>query len=196
MEPPERLVAYVLCALFGAVTAVLSLIKIPLPFTPIPVTGQSLGPMLAGLVLGPKYGAISQIVYVLLGVLGLPVFANKAAGPGVVIGPSGGYIWGFVVGAWVTGTFFRWSHKGFAGAIGATIAGGILSVYVLGVAQLCVVARIPIAKAILLGALPFIPGDLLKVVIAATSGPRIARLPQRLLRETRRERPDEDVDHH
>ena len=87
--------------LFAALTAIGAWISIPIP--PVPFTFQVLFVLLAGAVLGSARGGLSQIVYVLLGVIGLPVFAGGASGPGVLFGPTGGYIFGFIVAAFVVG---------------------------------------------------------------------------------------------
>lgn len=90
-------------AFLAALTSVLAYFAIPMPGGLPPLTGQSLGVMLAGLLLGAKKGAASQMVYLCLGLLGMPIFANGTAGVGVLAGPTGGFIWGFVAGAFVCG---------------------------------------------------------------------------------------------
>lgn len=92
----------------ASIIAVLSFISIPLPFSPVPITLQTLGVMLSGLLLGPQLGSISVGLYLIAGTLGLPIFAGGAAGIGVLMGPSGGYLLGFLPGAWMIGTL---SHK-------------------------------------------------------------------------------------
>ncbi|TET40117.1 MAG: biotin transporter BioY, partial [Elusimicrobia bacterium] len=77
----------ILCALFAALTAVGGLIAVPLPFTPVPITLQTFFTFLAGAILGKYLGALSQIIYLLLGVIGLPVFAKGSSGIGVLLGP-------------------------------------------------------------------------------------------------------------
>ena len=98
-ETSLRGMAY--ASMFGALTAVGAYIMIPLP--PVPITLQTLFVNLAGALLGGYLGALSQVVYILLGVIGLPVFAGGKAGAGVLLGPTGGYLIGFVVGAFVIG---------------------------------------------------------------------------------------------
>ncbi|MGB9867201.1 MAG: biotin transporter BioY [Bacillota bacterium] len=181
MRDKKILVLLLISGLLAAVTAALSLLRIPLPGTPVPITGQSLGPMLSGIILGRKYGALSQIVYLLLGAVGLPVFAGGRGGPGVLFGPSGGYLWGFVLGAWVTGYLFeKLQPTSFMGAFCCTVIGGILVVYCLGIIQLCIVAKLSLKAALLAGALPFIPGDLFKAAVAAVSASRIVGVTKRL----------------
>ena len=93
-------------SLFGALTAIGALVSIPLQ--PVPVTLQTLFLYLAGSLLGGSLGALSQLIYLVLGVIGLPVFSGGKAGLGVFLGPTGGYLIGFVAGAFVTGKIVRW----------------------------------------------------------------------------------------
>jgi biotin transport system substrate-specific component len=155
----------VYASLFAALTAVGSWIVIPL--YPVPVTLQTLFTMLSGALLGPYFGALAMIVYVLLGLIGLPVFAQGQSGLGALAGPAGGYLVGFIVGAVVIGLLVRRRKKpGFLWLCMA-MAIGELVVYAFGVAQLSVVAGMSLDKAIYFGALLFVPGDILKIAIAA-----------------------------
>jgi len=90
-------------SMLAGLSAALSFVSIPLPVSPVPVTGQSFGAMLSGLALGPLWGAAAMAVYLALGCAGFPVFAGGKAGPGTLFGPTGGYLAGFVLGAWVAG---------------------------------------------------------------------------------------------
>ncbi len=98
-----RTTALVLCGVFAALMAVCSFITIPLGFTPIPVNLATLGVFLTGGILGKKYGSISLTVYILLGAAGIPVFAGFKGGLGVLVGPTGGYIIGYLAAAFLTG---------------------------------------------------------------------------------------------
>ncbi|QIA26540.1 biotin transporter BioY [Thermaerobacter sp. PB12/4term] len=97
----------VLAGLMAGLTAVLSYLRIPLPFTPVPITGQTLGVMLSGLLLGPRWGFAAQLAYLLLGVAGVPVFAGGAAGLAVVLGPTGGFLMSYPLAAGLTGLLSR-----------------------------------------------------------------------------------------
>jgi biotin transport system substrate-specific component len=155
----------VYASMFGALTAVGAYIAIPLP--PVPITLQTLFVSLAGALLGGYLGAMSQVVYILLGAIGLPVFAGGKAGAGVLLGPTGGYLIGFVAGAWVIGKLTALRQKpGLIWLIGAMSA-GIALVYALGLLQLMIVARLSFAKALAVGLLPPLPGDILKIIVAA-----------------------------
>ena len=95
--------AIILCGVFAAVVSVCSWITVPLPFTQVPINLAILGVLLAGGLLGSKYGVLSLLVYILLGAVGLPVFAGFGAGLGVLVGPTGGYIVGYLLCAAISG---------------------------------------------------------------------------------------------
>ena len=152
-------------SLFGALTAMGALVSIPLQ--PVPVTLQTLFLYLAGSLLGGSLGALSQLIYLVLGVIGLPVFSGGKAGLGVFLGPTGGYLVGFVAGAYVTGKIVRWrENPGLVWVVFAMLA-GTAAVYALGVLQLVVVGKLPVEKAAAVGVLPFLPGDALKIAAAS-----------------------------
>ena len=151
-------------AIFAAVTSVLAFITIPLPFSPVPVTGQTLGVMLAGVFLSGRNAFMSQVVYVLLGIAGLPVFSGGRSGIGILMGPTGGYIWGFILGAFVIGYFFN-KNLSLINKIGILIAGGVAVIYVCGLFQFIIVTDRSIIDAISLTMLPYLPGDVLKILI-------------------------------
>jgi biotin transport system substrate-specific component len=155
----------VYASMFGAMTAVGALISVPLQ--PVPITLQTFFLYLAAALLGGTLGALSQIIYLLLGILGLPVFSGGKAGLGVLMGPTGGYLIGFIVAAFVIGKLVEMKkNAGFSWLVLSMLAGGCI-VYTLGVLQLMVVAQLSLAKAVAAGVLPFAPGDTLKVVAAA-----------------------------
>ena len=98
----SKTTALVLCGIFAALMAICSFITIPLGFTPVPINLATLGVFLTGGILGKKYGSISLIVYILLGAVGVPVFAGFKGGLGVLAGPTGGYIIGYLAAAFLT----------------------------------------------------------------------------------------------
>jgi len=163
---------FLYASLLAALTGVLGYIVIPLPFSPVPVTGQTLGVMLAGCVLTTRQAAMSMITFLLLGAVGVPVFAGATAGLGILFGPRGGYLFGFLVGAIVISLIKRKFNSLFGLGI-ANIIGGIIIVYILGVLWLNYVTQMGLTEAVTIGALPFIPGDLFKAVVAAVTGMRI-----------------------
>lgn len=154
-------------ALFAALTAVMAQISIPVGVIPVPITGQTLAVMLAGALLGARLGAFSQLIYILLGAVGLPVFAQGRAGLSVLLGPTGGFLFGFIIGAYVIGKLLeRRPDPSLPYLLFAIATGGIAVIYLPGVLQLSVVTGMVLPAA--LGAMwPFIPGDILKVIVSA-----------------------------
>jgi biotin transport system substrate-specific component len=167
MNPePISLRGMVYASLFGALTAVGAYIIIPLP--PVPITMQTLFMGLAGTLLGARLGALSQVVYLFLGILGLPVFAGGKAGIGVLFGPTGGYLIGFIAAAAVIGKLASLKARpGFAWLCLSLVAGAAV-IYTLGILQLMLVARLSAVKALAVGVLPFLWGDGIKILLAAT----------------------------
>ncbi|WP_028560042.1 biotin transporter BioY [Paenibacillus pinihumi] len=174
MSSPIRSIVYT--ALFSALFIVMSAIKLPLGFSPVPITLQNLALMLAGAFLGARYGFLSILFVCILTTLGLPLLGGQG-GLAVVFGPTGGFIWMFPLCALVVGYFTR---KVFASpAIGRSkqlrlavlfvvfmVFGSLLS-YVGGVPWLAHAANLSIGKAMTVGMFPFLPGDLIKSVVAA-----------------------------
>ncbi|MGJ3265386.1 MAG: biotin transporter BioY [Salinarimonas sp.] len=163
----------VLVALFAALTAVLGLIPpVTVGFLPVPITMQTLGVMLAGLMLGPVRGGLALALFVLLVALGLPVLAGGRGGFGILLGPTGGFIIGWIFGAAVVGALAQrftragaWSAPDLAMAVVACAVGGIGVVYAFGVPWLSAVTGTSLAQAAT-GMVVFLPGDALKVVAA------------------------------
>lgn len=151
----------VYAAMFGALTAIGSLIVIPMQ--PVPITLQTLFTGLAGVLLGGSAAALSQVVYVLLGIIGLPVFAGGKAGLGILFGPTGGYLIGFIVGAYVIGKITEARQEPGVVWITMALVVGNLVIYTLGVTQLSLIAHLSVIKALLVGVVPFLLGDLVKL---------------------------------
>lgn len=156
-----------LAALFAAIIAVLAQISIPLPFSPVPITGQLFGVFLAGALLGSRYGAFSLAVYLLLGAAGIPVFAGGRAGLPVLVGPSGGYLWGFIFGVYLLGKVVeqRREPSYFLYALGMGVC--LIITYFLGTCQLMLVTKLSFEQGLLLGVIPFLPLDLVKLFVGA-----------------------------
>lgn len=151
-------------ALFAALTAVGALFSIPLG--PVPFTLQIMFSLLAGALLGSRLGAYSQVVYLLMGIVGLPVFSERGAGPGHLLGPTGGFAVGFVLGALLAGWIAeRFQPEGRAPRIAVSAIAmlvGWLGVYAVGVPWLALVTERSLLQA--LGIMtPFIPADLVKI---------------------------------
>jgi biotin transport system substrate-specific component len=164
----------VLAALFTAIIIVLGLIPpVTLGFIPVPITAQSMGVMLAGCIIGAKRGAMAYALLVVLVAIGLPVLSGGRGGLSVLMGPTAGYIFAWILGAFVTGLiaehFVREaqsSARQLAGFFVASLIGGIGVVYAIGMPVVSLVAGTPFDK-VVLGSLAFIPGDVLKAAIAA-----------------------------
>lgn len=184
----------VLAGLMAGLTAVLSYVRIPLPFTPVPITGQTLGVMLSGLLLGPRWGLAAQLAYLLLGLAGAPVFAGGAAGPATLFGATGGFLLSYPLAAGLTGLLARPATArgdrpasvpgtaalpagvpSFTRAFLAAVVGGILLVYAVGAPWLAVVTGTAWPKVWVAAVFPFIPGDLVKALVAAWLSRRVRR---------------------
>jgi len=142
-------------------------IRLPLPFTPVPVTLQTFTVLLAGAVLGRKLGGLSQFLYLALGAAGLPIFAQASSGLPYLLGPTGGYLLGFAAAAWTIGAILGDKRAGFLKILAVMFLGEVI-LFSLGVIWLSVVLRIGLVKAVFLGLIPFIPGDAIKLLAAAT----------------------------
>lgn len=167
---PARRLAHM--ALLLAVTAVAAQIRIELPGG-VPFTLQVLPVLLTGLVLPPGAAFLAQAAYVLLGALGLPVFAGGAAGPGVLAGPTGGYLLGFPAGAALAAAVARRVGDPRGPAAGALA--GLLPIYALGVAVLARHLDGGWSEAVAVGVVPFILPDAAKALVAAAVARRLPR---------------------
>lgn len=155
-------------AVFAALIAALSLPgQFHLAGSSVPVTLQTLGVMLTGLLLGARSGALAVLVYLAIGAAGMPVFAGGAAGLGTFAGPSGGYLVAFPVGAFVIGLIAgRGARFQPARGFTAAVVGGIVVVYAVGIPWLAWRAGLDLETALTLGGTVFLPGDLLKAALA------------------------------
>lgn len=154
-----------LISLFAALTAAGAFISIP--FQPVPFSLQTLFTLLAGMTLGSASGSMSQVIYILLGVIGLPVFAGFKSGMGILLGPTGGFLFGFVISAYVIGKITEEKKEKYIFYYLLAGLAGTVIIYFIGVTQLSLITGIGIKKAILIGALPFLPGDILKIIAAS-----------------------------
>jgi biotin transport system substrate-specific component len=158
----------VVAVIAGAVLiAACAQISIPLGFTPVPLTGQTFAVLLVGAALGLAAGAASAALYVLAGAIGAPVYADHAHGWHVLSSASGGYLVGFVAAAGLTGALAerRWDRR-FSSSLGALLTGNVV-IYLFGVTWLAHVLHVSSAKALEYGLYPFVPGDLIKLYLAA-----------------------------
>jgi biotin transport system substrate-specific component len=176
MHRKTQLRDWILAALFVVLMAISARLTLPLPL--VPITLQFTVCALAGLLLGPALGALSMAVYLFMGLVGLPVFAT-GGGIGYALSPTIGYLAGFIAAAAITGWLshiFRRSDKPAFWALLLAVLAGLAVDYALGVAGLWAVLNLVKGKAtalpavLALGTLPYLVGDLLKSVIAATLG--------------------------
>ena len=169
VSPLLRNIALVIA---GALLIYLSArVAIPRPDSPVPYTLQNLGILVAGGALGQRRGALAAILYVALGVIGLPFFAEGRGGLSIITGATGGYLVGFVLAAALVGRLAElgWDRR-IGGAIGATLLGTIV-IYAVGVPWLAVATGMPAGNAIATGLAPFVIVDTVKLLAAAAVFP-------------------------
>ena len=157
------MILIVLGALF---VAALAQVKVPLPFTPVPLTGQTFAVLLIGATLGSARGAASMALYIVLGTLGMPVFAGGASGLTYLTGATLGYLVGFVIAAYVIGLL---AERGLERSVRTSLLPfllGTIIIYACGVAWLAIVLG-SLGQAFMAGVVPFLIGDAIKLVVAA-----------------------------
>jgi len=163
---------YLLAAIGAAIIAILAQVTIPLPL--VPITGQTLAIGLIVTILGTRLGTLSVLLYILLGAVGMPVFSGMSGGLGVVVGPTGGYIVGFLPSAVIMGLYMKKFGITIPHAIVANIIGMIVTL-ALGTAWLKIAADLTWTAAFMGGAAPFIIVGILKAVLAAYLGVVVRR---------------------
>lgn len=155
------------------VTALSAQVALPLPWSPVPITGQTFAVLLSGAVLGARRAFLAQVLYLAEGALGLPVFAGGLGGALVFVGPTAGYLAAFPFAAAVTGALAQrgWDRR-FATMFAAMLLGSAV-IFAVGLAGL---ARFVPGRTLLAqGLLPFVPGDLIKSALAALAFPAVWR---------------------
>jgi biotin transport system substrate-specific component len=159
--------------LFAALIAVGAFVSVPIGT--VPFTLQVLFVLLAGMILGPRLGALSVVVYLVLGLIA-PVYAGETSGIGTLFGPTGGFLWGFVLAAVVTGTLATRRPRGMWVLLAAGIA-GLAPIYVLGTAWLALQLHVTLPAALTAGVIPFVWADALKVLAAGLVARSLVTLP-------------------
>lgn len=157
------------------VTALLAQLKFPLPWSPVPITGQTLGVLLAGVLLGQWWGGISMGLYAILGVIGLPLFAGWSHGLGIIAGPTGGYIVGFILASLFLGHFSDKyvRARSFFVMLGLMLFASLVLIYIPGLVQLnrwLILVKgqsVGITQLLTMGLIPFLAGDITKAIAAA-----------------------------
>ncbi len=164
----------VFIAVCTALTCILAPLSINIPISPVPLSLTIFALFISSYVLGLKYGMVSFVLYALIGLVGVPVFSKFTGGPAVLLGPTGGYIIGFIFVSFFTGLFIeRFEDKRYMHAIGMVI--GVAICYAFGTAWLAGVAGMGFVQALYAGVIPFIPADAAKIAVALAIGPKIRR---------------------
>lgn len=158
-------------SLLVALTAQLS---VPLPFSPVPLTGQTFGVVLVGALLGRSRGAAAILAYLIEGLSGLPVFAGGSGGPGPLVGPTAGYLFGFVPAAWLAGHLAErgWNRRFSLAWLGLLLANAIP----FGPGLIWLSRFVPANQVTTMGLWPFLPGAVIKATLAAMLVPTGWRL--------------------
>jgi biotin transport system substrate-specific component len=166
-----------------ALVAAAAQISFSLPFTPVPITGQTFAVVLVGASLGTIRGFASLFLYLWLGVAGAPIYAHHAHGWSIVTSASGGYLVGFVLAAAFTGFLAerRWDRR-FSSSISSMLTGNVI-VYLVGLPWLAVVLNTNLEKTLEYGLYPFVPGDVFKLYLAAALLPGAWRVVDRIRRQ-------------
>lgn len=168
--------------LIGVMTAVICVLApfaIPIPFSPIPITLATLVLYITAFVLGPKLGTISCLIYLLLGAVGLPVFSGFSGGFAKIAGPTGGYMLGYLFLTLTVGFFVEhFSGRPLFYALGLIL--GTALCYLFGTIWLGVQMNLSLMQALAAGVIPYLPGDLIKIIIVCLFGPKLRSAIQRL----------------
>ena len=170
----KKVLSIILTALFAALSAALSQLAIPVNAVPIVFTQVSI--FLAAGLLGWKWGTLSQLLFAVMGAIGLPVFAGMRGGWAYVIGPTGGFILGYLLAALVVGLLLQRFGRSFKAVLPVLLLGTLL-IYLPGLPWLAHVMHMEnLRDAFLFGMLPYLPGDLLKVLLCSALIPKLYQL--------------------
>lgn len=176
MSETKKVLSIQQIAEIGVMTAVICVLapfSIPLPFSPVPISLTMLAIYFSCYALGMTKAAIAYLVYLLLGLVGVPVFSGFTAGPGKLFGPTGGYLIAFLATAIISGFFIDKFEKWYFDVVGMVL--GITVAYVVGSIWLSMQAGMTISAAFMAGCIPFIPADIAKIVLAALVGPQLRK---------------------
>ncbi|MFO7951963.1 MAG: biotin transporter BioY [Bacillota bacterium] len=168
----------IICALFTALIAILAQIAIPVPFSPVPFTGQIAGIFIAGALLGSRAGVLSVTAYLLLGAAGAPVFSLGRGGLYMLTGPGGGYLWGFIPAVYLIGLLLEKSENPSPLLTAATMLPALGVVYLMGGLQMAQVLQFNIKQVLIVGVIPFLPFDLIKIALSTLLSIQLRRVLQ------------------
>lgn len=159
-----------LIGLMTAVTCILGPLSIPMPFSVVPISFTNLAIYFTVFLLGWKKGTISYLIYLLIGVVGVPVFSGFSGGIGKIAGPTGGYLAGFLLLAIISGLFIeKFRGKIYMYALGMVL--GLAVTYLLGTTWLAYQLGLTFKEGLFMGVIPYIPGDIVKIAAALILGP-------------------------
>ncbi len=150
-------------AVFVILTALGAFVRIPLPFTPVPLTLQTLFVLLGAVSLGRNLGVITQALYLVLGLAGMPIFSQPSSGLSFLAGPTAGYLFGFVLASLFAGQLIQYTRHRFSLVLAVVVCADII-ILICGTLWLRFLFGYPSVKLLMMGFLPFIPGDLLKAL--------------------------------
>ena len=151
---------------FIMATALGAYIRIPVPGTPVPITLQTFFVVLSGAVLGSRLGLFSQAGYIILGALGMPIFQGYTFGMAHILGPTGGYLIGFMAASFLTGKMLEGESRDLFKITASFLTGNVI-IYTLGILWLMLIYRISLLNAVMIGVLPFFTVELAKIFLAA-----------------------------
>lgn len=163
-----KLQSMIIIALFAAIIGILAQVAIPLPFG-VPITGQTLAIGLAATILGSRHGTYSSILYIAMGAVGIPVFSQMTSGVGIIVGPTGGFIVGFIPTAYLIGKYLEKTSFTVMNAFIANVIGMFVTL-IFGTVWLKFVADLTWTAAFLGGFAPFIVVGLIKAFLASWIG--------------------------
>ncbi len=166
-------------AICTALICVSSYIVIPLPFTPVVLSMHTAAVNLTGLILKPRNAMLTVLLYLMLGLIGVPVFAGGTAGPAKLFGPTGGYYFGFLAAVAVI-SLINGENERFGRGMIASIA-GIPVQHLFAVVFMCLWGDTNVSDAFLLVSLPFLPGDILKCIIASSAASRLKKTEHKIV---------------
>ena len=173
MSASEKTKSMVLTALMAAIICIMGPLSIQIPVSPVPISLVNLAIYFSCYILGMKRGTISLLLYLLIGFVGVPVFAGFTAGAGKLLGPTGGYLVGYIFIALICGYAFEHGKGRVTDLIGMLL--GTAACYLFGTAWLAYQAGLDFHAALAAGVIPFIPGDLAKILIALIAAPMLVK---------------------
>ncbi|SDL05058.1 biotin transporter BioY [Natronincola ferrireducens] len=174
----QKTITLTLISVMTAVTCILGPLSIAIPISPVPISFTNLAIYFSVIILGWRKGTVSYLVYLMLGFVGMPVFSSFSSGPAKLLGPTGGYLIGFIFMALIAGFFVdKFPNKIHMYVLGMVI--GTIVTYVLGTAWLAYQANMTFKAALSAGVIPYIMGDIVKIGIAASLGTTIKKQVQR-----------------